>query len=113
MLPESGEIETMTESAGHQRAKNQAAGKNGQTEVSLSGGRRLDALTQTGRATEIERSGTPAGLEAAARRLRDADASQRVLQVPQHDMDAATSAMRKVGVHGTVKNMVGTRRRPV
>ena len=102
----------MTESASHQRAKNQAAG-NGQTEVPLSGGRRLDALTPTGRATEVERSGTAAGLQAAARRLRDADASQRVLQVPQQDMDAAAAAMRKVGVHGTVKNMAGTKRRPV
>jgi hypothetical protein len=28
-------------------------------------------------------------------------------------MGAATVAMRKVGVHGTVKNMAGTRRRAV
>jgi hypothetical protein len=28
-------------------------------------------------------------------------------------MNAAAAAMRKVGVHGTVKNMAGTRRRPV
>jgi hypothetical protein len=103
----------MTESASHQRAKNQAAGKNGQTEVPLSAGRRLDALTTTGRATEVERSHSAQGLEAAARRLRDAKASQHVLQVPQQDMDAATAAMRKVGVHGTVKNMAGTKRRPV
>jgi hypothetical protein len=67
----------------------------------------------TGRATEIERSGTAAGLQAAARRLRDANASQRILQVPQQDMDAAAAAMRMVGVHGTVKNMAGTKRRPV
>src|SRR6266849_1034583 len=84
----------MRESSSHQRTKNQAAGKGGQTDVSLSGGRRLDAQTPSGRATEIERSGTTAGLEAAARRLRDADASQRVLQVPQQDMDTAAAAMR-------------------
>jgi hypothetical protein len=103
----------MSESSSHHRAKNRAAGNGGQTEVPLSGGRRLDAQTPSGRATEIERSGTAAGLQAAARRLRDADASQRVLQVPQQDMDAAAAAMRKVGVHGTVKNMASTKRRPV
>ena len=103
----------MSESSSHRRAKNQAAGKNGQTEVPLPGGRRLDARTPTGRAIEIERGGTTVGLQAAARRLRDADASQRVLQVPQQDMNAAAAAMRTVSVHGTVKNMAGTRRRPV
>ncbi|MGP0059950.1 MAG: hypothetical protein ACLPID_11760 [Beijerinckiaceae bacterium] len=103
----------MSESQSHSRAKAQAAGKNGETEVPLPGGRRLDAKSASGRATEIERGGTDAGLQAAARRLRDADANQHVLQVPQRDMDAAAAAMRKVGVHGTVKNMTGSKRRPV
>src|SRR5229473_4233941 len=58
-----GEIETMSESSSHRRAKNQAAGKNGQTEVPLPGGRRLDARTPTGRAIEIERRGTTVGLQ--------------------------------------------------
>jgi hypothetical protein len=58
----------MTESSSHRRAKAQAAGKGGETEVSLSGGRRLDARTAGGRATEIERAGTAAALEKAARR---------------------------------------------
>jgi hypothetical protein len=103
----------MSESPSHQRAKIRAAGRSGHTEVPLPGNGRLDAKTASGRATEIERSGTTAGLVAAARRLRAARASQHVLQVPQPDMDAATAAMRKVGVHGTVKNMAGTQRRSV
>jgi len=103
----------MTESSGHRRAKLRAAGIDGETELQLPHGRRLDAMTSNGRATEVERSGTAQGLEAAAQRLRAANANQHVLQVPQKDMDAAASAMRKVGVHGTVKNMAGTRRRPV
>lgn len=103
----------MSETTNHKRAKSKAAGPNGRTEVPLSGNRRLDALHPSGRATEIERSGNPANLVAAARRLRDAPASQRVLQVPQNDMDAAATAMRKVGVHGTVKNMGDTKRRRV
>lgn len=103
----------MSETQSHRRAKAQAAGANGDTEVPLSRGRRLDALSEHGRATEIERSGNKAALEAAARRLRAAPASQRVLQVPQPDMPAAVAAMRKVGVHGTVKNMASTKKRSI
>ena len=35
------------------------------------------------------------------------------LVVPQFDMPAAADAMRDVGVHGTVKNIKGNRRKPV
>ena len=103
----------MAETTRHYRAKAKAAGAAGETEVPLSRGRRLDALSATGRATEIEHSGTKQGLEAAARRLRDAPATQHVLQVPQPDMPAAVGAMKAVGVSGTVKNLSGTRRRIV
>ena len=103
----------MSESSSHKRAKSKAAGAQGEIEVPLSRGRRLDAMSPSGRATEVERSGTEQGLLAAARRLRDAGANQRVLQVPQSDMGAATDAMRKIGVSGTVKNMAGTKKRSV
>ena len=88
--------------------------RRGRTEVPLPGGKRLDARTQGGgRATEVERSGSSQGLEAAARRLKQSGAPQKVLQVPQKDMGAAAQAMRKVRVGGTVKNMGGTKRRSV
>lgn len=103
----------MTETPSHRRAKARAAGPNGKTEVSLPRKRRLDALTPSNRATEIERSGTSRGLRAAARRLKDAPATQHILQVPQKDMTAAVEAMKKVGVSGTVKNMSDTKRRSV
>ena len=104
----------MPEKPSHRRAKNKAAGPGGQTEVLLPGGKRLDARTQGGgRATEVERSGSPQGLEAAASRLKRSGAPQKVLQVPQKDMDAAAQAMRKQDVGGTVKNMRGTKRRTV
>ncbi len=104
----------MSETPSHHRAKNKAAGPGGQTEVPLPGGKRLDARTQGGgRATEVERSGSPQGLEAAARRLKQSGAPKKVLQVPQKDMDAAAAAMRKVGAGGTVKNMGGTKHRSV
>ena len=104
----------MVETPSHNNAKNKAAGKGGQTEIPLSGNRRLDALTHDGRrATEVERSGDPSLLEKAARRLRASEAPQRVLQVPQKDMPAAADAMRKVGISGTVKNIGGTKTRAV
>jgi len=104
----------MPEKPSHRRAKTKAAGPGGQVEVPLRGGKRLDALTEGGgRATEVERSGTSQGLTAAARRLKQTKAAQKVLQVPQKDMNAAAQAMRKVGTGGTVKNMSGTRRRSV
>ncbi|MYL11826.1 MAG: hypothetical protein F4010_06750 [Cenarchaeum sp. SB0669_bin_11] len=100
----------MAETRAHHRAKKQAAGPGGRTEVRLRGNRRLDALTKGGgRATEVERSGSTARLNAAARRLKKSGAPQRVLQVPQKDMGAAVTAMRKAGIGGTVKNMGGTK----
>lgn len=104
----------MAESTSHQRTKARAAGTHGDTEVPLPGDRRLDALTSGGgRATEVERSGSPARLRNAAERLGDSGASQRVLQVPDWHMDKAAEAMRETGVSGSVKNMGGTRRRSV
>jgi len=104
----------MAKSESHKRAQSQAAGKDGKQEVPISRGRRLDAKSASGKkATEVERGGTDASLKKAARRLRDSGASQKVLQVPQKDMDAATKAMRDIGVTGTVKNMGGTKRRSV
>ena len=104
----------MSETPAHRRAKNRAAGSGGTTEATLTGNQRLDALTKGGvRATEVERSGSTGGLDAAANRLKQSDAPQKVLQVPQKDMAAAAVAMRKAGVGGTVKNMGGTKRRSV
>ncbi len=104
----------MPEKPSHRRTKSKAAGPGGRTEVPLPGGKRLDARTRGGgRAIEVERSGSSQGLGAAARRLKQSGAPQKVLQVPQKDMEAAAQAMRKEGVGGTVKNMGGTKRRSV
>ena len=102
----------MAESQSHNRAKSKAAGKSGKTEVQIKGGRRLDAQSKT-KATEIERSGNKARLGAAAQRLKDSRKPQKVLQVPQNDMDKAVEAMKAAGVKGTVKNMKGTKRKSV
>ena len=102
----------MAESDSHRRAKARAAGRSGQTEMPLPGGRRLDAASPK-RATEIERSGTAAGLRKAAERLKSSRRPQKILQVPQTDMSKAAEAMRRAGVGGTVKNMSGSKRRSV
>ena len=102
----------MAESESHKRAKAKAAGRGGQTEKKLPGGRRLDAATPK-RATEIERSGSTEGLRKAVQRLKSSRKPQKVLQVPQQDMGKAADAMRRSGVGGTVKNMGGTKRRSV
>ena len=102
----------MSESTSHKRAKSKAAGKSGQTEKKLPGGRRLDAATKK-RATEIERSGSKSGLEKAAKRLKASRKPQKVLSVPQKDMAKARAAMKNAGVKGTVKNLSGTRRSSV
>ena len=96
----------------HKKAKSKAAGKSGKTEAPLKGKRRLDAQTKK-RAIEVERSGTREGLEKAAERLKDSRKPQKVLQVPQKDMPKAIEAMKAKNVKGTVKNMSGTKRKPV
>ncbi len=65
------------------------------------------------RTTIIERSGTPADLKKAAQRLKSSKKPQKVLQVPQKDMDAAVEAMKNVGIGGTVKNISGSTSRSV
>ncbi len=104
----------MAESESHKRAKSKAAGKKGKTEAPLPGKRKLDALTAGGKhATEIERGGTPALLEKAARRLKGSEAPKKTLKVPQKDMEAAAAAMRAAGVSGKVENLGGTKSRNV
>ena len=104
----------MSETPAHRRAKKRAAGPGGKTEAPLPGNQRLDAITKgRGRATEIERSGSAAGLDAAAQRLKKSGARQKVLQVPQKDMNAAAAALCKADIGGTVKNMSGTKSQAV
>ncbi len=98
----------MPEGQSHKRAKSKAAGKTGRTEVKISGGRRLDAMTKM-RATEVETSGAPARLTQAARRLKASGKPQHTLVVPQRDFPKARVAMRQAKVSGTVRNLTGTK----
>lgn len=102
----------MPESESHKRAKRKAAGEKGKTEAPLKGGGRLDASTKI-RATEVERSGAPKRLEEAARRLKRSRKRQKVLVVPQKDLQKGIDAMKKTKTKGTVRNISGTKRRQV
>ena len=98
----------MPEKSSHKRAKAEAAGKSGRKEVTIKGGRRIDAMTRE-KAVEVERGGS-SQLEKAARRLKASQKPQKVLEVPSRSMRKAREAMRKVGVSGTVRNISGTKR---
>ena len=98
----------MPEKSSHKRAKAEAAGKSGKKEVRIEGGRRVDAMTKS-KATEVERGG-PKQLEKAARRLKASGKPHKVMRVPTPSMPKARTAMRKVGVPGTVRNLAGTKR---
>lgn len=104
----------MSETTSHRKAKGKAAGKNGRKEIKLTSGKRLDASTKSGKTvTEIERSGDLNKLKLAASRLKERRSTRKVLQVPQKDMQKAVEAMKIKKVHGTVKNMGGTKRQSV
>lgn len=102
----------MSESQSHKRAKSKAAGKSGKTEVKTKGNKRIDAVTKK-KATEIERSGSKANLEKAARRLKSSGKPIKILQVPQKDMDKAADAMKATSTKGTIKNISGSKRKTV
>ncbi len=73
--------------------------------------RRLSAKAKGEKRTvQVDRSGAVRQLERAAKRLRAVKASERILRVPQWDMDAAVVAMRQAGVAGVVTNLCGSRR---
>ncbi|MDP2937109.1 MAG: hypothetical protein Q8O86_11535 [Dehalococcoidia bacterium] len=98
----------MTESKAHKTIKVSAAGQSGKTEVRLRSGRVLDAATKV-RAIEVERGGNAGNLRKAAERLKESGKPQRVLIVPQRDLDKAAKVMREAGVPGTIKNLSGTK----
>lgn len=106
----------MAESPSHRRYKNKDAGTTGQTEVVLPTGQRLDALSPTGIATEIERSGAQ-GIKKSVATLKAAldqgIARKARLRVPQPDMAAAYKEMRRQRLGGDLTNLTGTEKRHV
>ena len=80
------------------------------SEPPLARRRRLAQQAKDGKkALEIERSGSIVNFERAAKRLKHACAENRVLRVPQWDMEKAVKAMRDAGVNGSVSNLCGSK----
>ena len=76
--------------------------------------RRLAARAGDGKkALEVDRSGSLAHLERAAKRLKHEKAEDRVLYVPHWDLAKAEAAMRRAGVRGAVSNLCGSQRKRI
>ena len=101
----------MPESPSHRSRKRKAAGALGTTEYSLPSGRKLDAISVTGIATEIERGGS-AQIRKAVRRLKESlnsgDARKARLRVRESNLDVAYEEMRRQRVGGELTNLGGT-----
>jgi hypothetical protein len=96
----------MPESRSHKKGKGNAA----QTEVPISGNRRLDAIRGNS-AIEIERSGRTARINDALSRLNTQKDKNMILRVPQRDMDKALENARKKRMDVTVTNLSKTKRK--
>jgi hypothetical protein len=68
---------------------------------------------QRKRAVEVDRSGSVGHLERAAKRLKHADANERVLCVQHWNLDKAIRAMQRAGVDGVVTNITASELRRV
>lgn len=97
----------------HRRLKNKDAGVTGKPEVTLPSGGRLDALTGTRIAVEIERGGQ-AGIKKSVGNLKEAldtgIARKARLRVPHQNLDVAEKEMRRQGLGGQLTNLGGTTR---
>lgn len=98
----------MAESQRHKQLKRKDAHSTGKTEKKLPSGRRIDALSPTGIATEIERSGRP-GIKKSVTTLKKAVnsgiARKARLRVPNKDLDVAFKEMRRQRVGGELTNL--------
>jgi len=101
----------MPESASHKMRKRKAAGSLGITDYPLRSGRKLDALSITGIATEIERGGSTQ-IREAVRRLKESldtgEARKVRLRVHDSNIDVAYQEMRRQRVGGELTNLGGT-----
>jgi len=96
----------MAESRSHKKGK----GNTARTEVPISRGRRLDAIR--GRhAIEVERGGTPGKIDQALSRLRTQSNKNKILRVPQSDMDLAVQRAQQKKMNVTVTNLAKTKRK--
>ena len=101
----------MSETTSHRTRKRRDAGLTGRMEVQLPSGEKVDALSASGIATEIERGGA-LGIRKAVNRLKEALKTKRArkvrLRVPHWDLDIAFEEMRRQRVGGELTNLGST-----
>jgi hypothetical protein len=101
----------MSESFWHKQLKRKDAHGTGTTEATLPSGTRLDALSPTGIATEIERCGRPRikkSVSTLKEALNSGVARKARLRVPNQDLDTAYKEMRLQRVGGELTNLSGS-----
>lgn len=96
----------MPESRSHKRGKGSAT----RTEVPIRGHRRLDAK-RGHNAIEVELSGSTTGIRKAISRLKTQRNFNKILRVPQQDMNKAMKIVRQRNLNVTVTNLSKTKRR--
>lgn len=94
----------MPESKSHKKGKGNAARK----EVPIPGKRRLDAIRGNS-AIEVERGGTPQKIDQALSRLKTQTNKNKILRVPQNDMEMAIKHVQQKGMNVTVTNLSKTK----
>ncbi len=101
----------MSESLRHKHLKKKDARSSGQTEYTLRSGARLDALSPTCIATEIERNGR-GGIKKSVATLCEAlntrVARKARLRVPHSDLGYAYQEMRRRRLGGELTNLCAT-----
>ncbi|MFH1958356.1 MAG: hypothetical protein ABIJ15_07775 [bacterium] len=96
----------MGESRSHKKGKGSAA----KTEVPISRNRRLDAV-RGDNAIEVERGGTPKKINQALSRLKTQTNRNKILRVPQQDMNMAVQQVRKKRMNVNITNLAKTKRK--
>ena len=96
----------MPESQSHKKGKGSAR----KEEVTIPGGRRLDAIRGHS-AIEVERAGTAQKIDQALSRLSTQKNKNKILRVPQKDMELAMERATKKRLKVTITNLSKTRQK--
>ncbi len=96
----------MNRSKQHERLKSQ---ERGHKEKPTKGGR-FDASTRI-KVVEIERTGSPQRLKHAIQKLKKSTKPQKILRVPEHDMNKAKDIAKELKAKLTITNLGKTKRK--
>lgn len=102
----------MPESKSHKQRKYRDAGITGKPEFTLPSGRRLDVLSKSRIATQIERGRTTPKIRHSAEVLLESietrTARKARLRVHHTQLDTARDIMREIGLRGELTNLTGS-----